>query len=86
MYDFHSRLENDYTTIHPSNEIASFGQVIIINDNYYPSLSHFIIHFIFLVVQLENDPKQVVGCGCKSLEKEDYYALLLTSFADIPGV
>lgn len=43
-------------------------------------------HRIFLVLELENDPKQVVGCGCKSLEKEDYYALLLTSFADIPGL
>ena len=70
----------------PPMKSLVLDQVIIINDNYYPSLSHFIIHFIFLVVQLENDPKQVVGCGCKSLEKEDYYALLLTSFADIPGV
>ncbi|XP_028400300.1 synaptic vesicle 2-related protein-like [Dendronephthya gigantea] len=36
-------------------------------------------------VLLEED-KHVTGCGCKSLEEEDYYALLLTSFADIPGL
>jgi hypothetical protein len=37
------------------------------------------------VVLSDNDPKHLIGCGCKSLEKEDYYALLLTSIADIPG-
>ena len=36
-------------------------------------------------VLLDNNPKPLTGCGCKSLEKKDYYALLLTSFADIPG-
>jgi hypothetical protein len=37
------------------------------------------------VVLLDNNPKPLIGCGCRSLEKEDYYALLLTSFADLPG-
>lgn len=40
---------------------------------------------IFLAVVLEEHDTHVTGCGCKSLEKEDYYALLLTSFADVPG-
>lgn len=37
------------------------------------------------VALVDNDPRHSTGCGCKSLEKEDYYALLLTSLADIPG-
>ncbi|XP_046839414.1 synaptic vesicle 2-related protein-like [Xenia sp. Carnegie-2017] len=34
----------------------------------------------------DHNTSNLIGCGCKSLEKEDYFALLLTSFADIPGL